>query len=219
MAQGSQKEFDWQTAFAELERKRQKAAEESATQYVPPSPPKASIRSIDESGLLTISFSEDMRASEDFVNSLSKLKTKDGLPAFTFKVVSGAFSDQAKLGYSWKVVTFGKRSLELQITFENPIYISMEEEPEFAEVTIKQASIFISEAGLPLDMSQVKPQSRRLAPAVEEPLVLRKKIPKQKDAGDSAKLAAAALESAASGSKAALMGNFALNLALSASLN
>ena len=44
------------------------------------------------------------------------------------------------------------------------------------------------------------------------------KIPKQKDSGNGAKLAAA-FESAASGSKAALVGNFVLNLLLSASLN
>ena len=95
----------------------------------------------------------------------------------------------------------------------------MEEEPEVAEVTINEGSIFISEAGLPLEMSDVSSSPRRLAPKVEQPLLLRKKIPKQKDSGDSAKLAATALQTAASGSKAALIGNFALNLALSASLN
>ena len=49
--------FDWESAFAELERRRRKEAKESGHEYVPSLPPKAIISSITNLGLVTIKFS------------------------------------------------------------------------------------------------------------------------------------------------------------------
>ena len=57
----SQKVFDWEAAFAELERKRRKKAEQDGVVYVPPSPPEVTSIDIDETGLVTIHFSEVMQ--------------------------------------------------------------------------------------------------------------------------------------------------------------
>ena len=46
-----------------------------------------------------------------------------------------------------------KRSLELQINFENPLYISMDAEPNYLKVIIRDGSLFLSEDGLPLNFS------------------------------------------------------------------
>ena len=47
----------------------------------------------------------------------------------------GAYTDESMLAYSWDLVKMTKRSLILQIRFENPIYVSMEEEQEVLKVT------------------------------------------------------------------------------------
>ena len=39
-----------------------------------------------------------------------------------------------KLGFTWEPIEMTKRKLEVQVNFENPIYISIAEEPEFLEV-------------------------------------------------------------------------------------
>ena len=46
-----------------------------------------------------------------------------------------------------------KRTLELQIDFEKPLYVSMEAEPNYLQVTVRDGSLFISEDGLPLNTS------------------------------------------------------------------
>ena len=58
---GSVKVFDWEAAFAALERRRRKEAEKLGIPYVPPVPPEASLSSISNNGLVTISFTKDMQ--------------------------------------------------------------------------------------------------------------------------------------------------------------
>ena len=54
----------------------------------------------------------------------------NGKKVFDFRIISGAFSDKAKIDYSWSVKDYDSHSLSLQVDFTNPKYISMEEEPE-----------------------------------------------------------------------------------------
>ena len=187
---------------------------------MPPVPPEAVLESISNEGELLITFSQDMRSMLDFAQQIRNKKMKNGKSAFEFRVLYGALSDAKKIDYQWRVSEYSKRSLKVQIDFSNPIYVSMEEDPEMAEVVINDGSIFISEDGLPLKLKVKKDQAKsRELREEEEPLILMKKFPPQKPSSDADKFATAALESAATGSQAALMGNFFLNLALSASLN
>ena len=73
-------------------------------------------------------------------------------PVIVTKVVLGEFSPPEKLGYTWSVTKMTKRSLKLQINFENPIYVSTEEEPEQLEITFNGGQVFASEEGLLLEM-------------------------------------------------------------------
>ena len=66
------------------------------------------------------------------------------------EVVPSEDSDPLKMGYSWDIAGMDKRSLDLQITFENPLYISVNEEGEKLEIHINDGSAFLSELGLPL---------------------------------------------------------------------
>lgn len=74
------------------------------------------------------------------------------LPIFAPEVVLGAYTDESMLGYSWSVLQMTKRSLKLQITFENPIYVSMEEENEVLRVTFNGGSLFVSAEGMLLEL-------------------------------------------------------------------
>ena len=68
---------------------------------------------------------------------------------FEAEVVVGAYSDPNKINFTLSEVTMEKRKLELQLNFEDPLYISMEEEPEELEVKLL-VNRFISEDELPL---------------------------------------------------------------------
>ena len=76
-------------------------------------------------------------------------------------------SDPEIMGYEWTTVSMNKRSLELQMTFENPLYISIQEESEVLAVTFNDGTAFLSEAGLPLSLID------------EDQLLIERDIPKQ----------------------------------------
>jgi len=116
---------------------------------------------------------------KDFPNLIQNAKLQNGKRAFEFRVVPSAYSDPGRLEHKWRVVEYSKRSLQLQIEFENPIYVSMEEEADVAEVVINNSTILFSERGLPLDFeaSRAQANSRSLASGDQEPLILRKEIP------------------------------------------
>ena len=90
-----------------------------------------------------------------------------------------------KLGYSWTIKSYKDQTLEIELLFDNPIYVSVEEEPELLQILIKDGSLFLSEEGLPLDLttkarrlSSEDTFSRYLTSAVSEGLLFEKKIPK-----------------------------------------
>ena len=51
-------------------------------------------------------------------------------PLFELMVSLGFYSPPEMLSYTWSITQMTKRSLHLRINFENPIYVSTEEEPE-----------------------------------------------------------------------------------------
>ena len=62
-------------------------------------------------------------------------------------------SDPEKLGYSWEVLRMNQRSLEIQVTFQNPLYVSVQDESEQVEIKINDGTAFISSEGLPLELT------------------------------------------------------------------
>ena len=55
-------------------------------------------------------------------------------PIFDVNMSIADDSPQEKLGYSWEVVSMTARSLEIQLNFENSIYVSSSEEPEVLNI-------------------------------------------------------------------------------------
>ena len=89
---------------------------------------------------------------------------------FETKVLIGAYSDPSKVKYTLSEATMEKRKLELQLNFEDPLYISMEEEPEVLEIELLDFNKLVSaEEGLPLQTSEDD----------GDKLLFRMKIPKQ----------------------------------------
>ena len=118
-----------------------------------------------------------------------------------------------------------KRSLQLQIAFENPLFVSTEYEPEVLEIKISDGAIFLSVDGLPLQInspnqySGLLDQKRELQEEDDSSLKLQSKIPKQDLTNEDDKAAMAAFEGGAIASQVTFVGNFFLNLFMSASLN
>ena len=107
----------------------------------PPVPPEASLSAISNTGLVTISFTKDMRVLEfikkatannepvkEPVKEGSRLLVDDINNIIDTKVVSGGYSDSFNIKYSWDIVAMEKRKLEIQLNFDKPLYVSTEEE-------------------------------------------------------------------------------------------
>ena len=103
------------------------------------------------------------------------------------EVVGGNDSNPNNIKFSWDVVTMEKRKLELQVNFEKPLYISMEEDPEYLEVKMLDVNMFISEEGLPIVTTTDENDE-------DDELLLRMKIPKQLPPGEADLIAMQALE-------------------------
>ena len=74
--------FDWEAAFAELERRRKKKAEEAGEVYVPPAPPQVSSVTIDDTGLVKIFFTKDMAEITD-LKVITETLSADKTPIFS----------------------------------------------------------------------------------------------------------------------------------------
>ena len=74
--------FDWEAAFAELERRRKKKAEEAGEVYVPPTPPQVSSVTIDDTGLVKIFFTKDMAEIAD-LKVITETLSADKTPIFS----------------------------------------------------------------------------------------------------------------------------------------
>ena len=80
----------------------------------------------------------------------------------------------------------------------------------------------MAENGLPLKLKvsdELKDSQRRLGAPKEKPIVLRKRIPTQRAETEVDVILTTTIESVTTGSQAVLVGNFILNLLISASLN
>ena len=172
--------------------------------YIPPVQSKASLSAISSTGLVTISFTEDMRVlnftkkatasnepEKEPVKEGSRLLADDINKILDTKVVTGDYSDPNNIKFSWDVVAMEKRKLELQLNFEKPLYVSTEEEPEYLEVQLMDVNMFISEEFLPLATATNEDGED------DGELLLRRKIPKQLPSSEADLIAMQALNTAA----------------------
>ena len=67
-------------------------------------------------------------------------------------VIPGQDTDPEKVDFSWEVLRMSKSSMDLQLAFENPLYISTKQDKEKLEIVFNDRIAFLSEAGLPLDL-------------------------------------------------------------------
>ena len=65
-------------------------------------------------------------------------------------VAAGLDSDPKDLTATFQIVKMEKRSLQLQINFEKPLYVSASGEPDYLGVTFKNVEHFCSEEFLPI---------------------------------------------------------------------
>ena len=60
-----------------------------------------------------------------------------------------------KLGFTWEIIAMTERSLELQLDFEHPSYISMTELPESLEIQINGGQFFFSAEGVTIELTKI----------------------------------------------------------------
>ena len=146
-------------------------------------------------------------------------------PVFEANVKIGYETPAEKLGNTVEILKMTSRSLELQLHFEHPAYVTMYEEPEMLEVRVNSDKVFLSEQGVPLvlensyeeDLSQVDKQECR-AQATRY-LILSKEIPKQLPKEELYQAIEQVLNVAVEVTKGALLATFILNLVVGITLN
>ncbi|TNV87623.1 hypothetical protein FGO68_gene4551 [Halteria grandinella] len=161
-----------------------------------PVPIKVSFASMQSSGIATIAFNQPLLVPKVFaIIEVDVLK---------IRVLAGRDSDESLLRIaSWQVVDFTPSQLKIQIVFENPLYISKNNYKDDLEVIFLNGEYFISQETLV---------------TIKKDTTLTKQIPRllSKDS------ATTLLTSASGGSQASMnsivIGNLAMNIVMSASL-
>lgn len=72
--------------------------------------------------------------------------------AFEVNVILGEYSLPEKLNYTVSYVSMTKRKLNLKLDFEYPLYVSTEEEVEELELIFNGGNLFVSQAGMLLEL-------------------------------------------------------------------
>ena len=95
-----------------------------------------------------------MREVEDlaFFSKVGRRLAQDQqkLPPMQLYIIPGQDTEFESTGFTWDVLKMRKRSMELQLTFENPLVISSKNDKEKLEIAIYDRTAFLSEVGLPL---------------------------------------------------------------------
>jgi len=97
-------------------------------------------------------------------------------------IEKGEESDADKLKFTWKVISQTARSLTIQITFENALYVSANLKPETLKIIFRDPLFFTSVYGLGI-AKPPKDNHRRLQSEGNFP-VLRRTVPPQLSESD-----------------------------------
>jgi len=110
--------------------------------------PVPKIVSISPEGVVVITFDREVfEADLEDVNNGTVLVKKELLPAFQVEVTPGLDSDMENLKFEWVAIEATKRTLTLQLVFENPIFVSAFGEADNLKVTFRDPQLFFSATG------------------------------------------------------------------------
>ena len=111
-------------------------------------------------GEVTIEFSKNMEELSEEID-LKELEFKDELgqwkPVLSVTVNPAELQDPTKVGLDWEIIEYSGNTMKIQLTFEDPIYISHEKEPDTLVITFADEDLFISETGI-----KIEPEHRTL---------------------------------------------------------
>lgn len=119
-------------------------------------------------------------------------------------MIPGAESNATALSFRWNVTAEDKRTMDIQMFFDNPFAVSSNPIPDKVRVTFNDPKLWIGADGL-LMTNNTK--------------VIERFLPTQMFPGGAGAAAAQTMTGAASSAKAVVIGNFIFNLLMSASLN
>ena len=70
------------------------------------------------------------------------------IPVLTVKIIPARTQDPELLDFTWEIINYTKSEIKFQLDFENPLYVSFEEEPDILEISFHDEDLFISENGI-----------------------------------------------------------------------
>lgn len=140
------------------------------------SSPTAYITSIDLTGLMQIHFDTTMKPPKNLsdIKNSTMLINETIWPAIDLYIVPGKYSDPKMLNFTWEPVSFSPGQLSVQLTFENPNFVSSLQNLDKIGITVYAFYLFADFRG-----NLMQPES------VLKPRV----IPKQISSAQSAQVA------------------------------
>ena len=77
-----------------------------------------------------------------------KLSRFEWAPVFTVSVIPSQLQDPERLMFDWEMISYTPRSMQIQLVFHTPLYISFEDEPDVLELNFGDPEIFTSSEGI-----------------------------------------------------------------------
>ena len=69
-------------------------------------------------------------------------------PVFTVSILPASTQEIENVAMEWEIVNFSPSKIELQLVFEEPLYISFEKEPDTLSVEFADKDLFITNEGI-----------------------------------------------------------------------
>ena len=91
------------------------------------------------------------------------------MPVFKVDVIPGDDSDPTKLNFGWQVDLMSERLIQLQMIFEEAVYVSSNDEPDILKVTFIDKYMFVGKNGMPIEFAD---ERRRSLQGSDEPQFL-----------------------------------------------
>ena len=114
--------------------------------------PTAKLSRIKDVGIVKIEFDQDMKVLPDLLMLKHGKFEIDGYmhSVFDVELIPGETSDMSNLQFDWSVTEMTQRYIQIQLLFKQARFVSMEAEPEFLKVTLRDNQLFISKRNKPV---------------------------------------------------------------------
>ena len=113
------------------------------------------IAEVTQTGKVTIHFSEaldEFFTEVDLKNMKFEAEPGEWCPVLTVEIEPAQMQDPQNVAMEWSVISQSSSEIELQLAFEQPLYVSFEKEPDKLAIYFFYEDVFISANGIKIQL-------------------------------------------------------------------